>query len=179
MLRRSLLIIFILSITISLVLAVDDQGNPNDPTVNERANACYDDGSMGGKCETDWEWVCGWHLIRFEYDLIERADFLAACSSVLPPEAIPEQPATTVSTGSNLICIEFVSGYYLDFSDSNFLFPALIYSDANCSVFNVIETSSPLVNAPDVGAASTICANNGYNDGAVAQGSVYYCSVPA
>lgn len=47
---------------------VDDQGKPNDPVVNERANACFEGGSQEGRCVTDAEWTCGWYLIRWEAD---------------------------------------------------------------------------------------------------------------
>ncbi|HEX2621001.1 MAG TPA: hypothetical protein VHL11_12660 [Phototrophicaceae bacterium] len=68
---------------------VDDHGDPNDPTVNERANACYDGGTLANLCnstdldgdkeitefDTDWMWKAGWYLIRYEYDLISIEDF--------------------------------------------------------------------------------------------------------
>ena len=50
-----------------LTVGVDDRGNPNDPRVNERANACFEGGSMAGKCHADNEWEAGWYLIRFEW----------------------------------------------------------------------------------------------------------------
>lgn len=33
--------------------AEDDQGQPNDPTINERANACYEDGILANKCDSE------------------------------------------------------------------------------------------------------------------------------
>ena len=72
---------------VGVVLAVpgfDDRGNPNDPRVNERANACYDGGTLAGKCDTQAEWDAGWYLIRFEYGLLGCADFPAQFSWAKP-----------------------------------------------------------------------------------------------
>src|SRR5215510_1893 len=98
---KKLLVVPILLLVSIIVLAVglDDQGNPNDPTVNERANACYEGGSMEGKCDTQWEWDGGWYLIRFQYGLISREDFPAQYAILLPPlpqEVIEELPPSYV-----------------------------------------------------------------------------------
>lgn len=47
MLKRTILTMLIMLFSVVLVSAdgVDDQGNPNDPDVNNRANACF----YGGK----------------------------------------------------------------------------------------------------------------------------------
>jgi hypothetical protein len=89
------LLIFAVSVAFAQTQSVDDQGNPNDPRINPRANACYAGASMEGKCHiagnpelTDWHWTAGWYLIRFEYGLISRADFPQAYADVLPPEPI-------------------------------------------------------------------------------------------
>jgi hypothetical protein len=55
-----------------LTAGSDDRGNPNDPRTNERANACFEGGSMAGKCDAVNEWEAGWYLIRFETGLISR-----------------------------------------------------------------------------------------------------------
>ncbi len=70
-----------------VVLAVpgfDDRGNPNDPRVNERANACYDGGTLAGKCDEQAEWDAGWYLIRFEYGLLNCDNFPSQFRWVLP-----------------------------------------------------------------------------------------------
>ena len=85
----TIVMLIILVITSMLIFAKDDRGNSNDPTSNERANACYDDGSMAGKCDTELEWQAGWYLIRFEHGLIERDDFPDWLVWVLPPEPLP------------------------------------------------------------------------------------------
>jgi hypothetical protein len=62
----------------------DDRGNLNDPRVNERANACYDGGTLAGKCDTQVEWDAGWYLIRFEYGLIGCDGFPSAFAWAKP-----------------------------------------------------------------------------------------------
>lgn len=47
-------------------VTLDDEGNVNNPLVNERANTCYDPGQV---CITVEEWERGWYLIREQYGL--------------------------------------------------------------------------------------------------------------
>lgn len=90
---KKLIAIIIISLFSTLVITangVDDQGQPNDPTINERANACYDEGSMADiPCTTDWEWTCGWHLIRWEAN--NNYDIPTTCNILLPVVAISEE----------------------------------------------------------------------------------------
>jgi hypothetical protein len=112
MYRHLFALLFIFIMTSSIVFAqsgVDDQGNPNDPAVNESANACYSGGAMEGKCDSEWAWMCGWHLIRLDPENdISRAEFPAACSSLLPPRSetppaaapsVPSAPAGCYTNG--------------------------------------------------------------------------------
>jgi hypothetical protein len=85
----ALLLTLLLVLSFSAIKAadsVDDQGNPNDPTANDRANACYDGGTLEGKCDSDLLWQAGWYLIRFEHGSLSRADFPGWLIWVLPPE---------------------------------------------------------------------------------------------
>lgn len=79
-------------------VAQTDNGQPNDPFVNEQANACYAGGSLEGKCapdgngngivddyEADWAWNCGWHLIRLEAGIIHESDMPLSCAGVGHP----------------------------------------------------------------------------------------------
>jgi hypothetical protein len=88
-LKRYVLILIGVLLGAFILAAQDDQGNPNDPRTNERANACYEDGTMTSKCDEEWEWVCGWYLIRFEYGLISREVFPSDCAILLPSDDIP------------------------------------------------------------------------------------------
>ncbi|MBC8170027.1 MAG: hypothetical protein H7X77_00075 [Anaerolineae bacterium] len=76
---------------------VDDRGITNDPSLNENANACYDDGTLELVCGTTdvdgdgvvseaditWMWTAGWYLIRYEYGLITPADFPDAYRGII------------------------------------------------------------------------------------------------
>lgn len=76
-------------IAVSVVFALagfDDQGSTNDPRANERANACYDGGTLAGQCDTQAEWDAGWYLIRFEYGLFGCDQFPAAFAWAKPAD---------------------------------------------------------------------------------------------
>jgi hypothetical protein len=98
-----IILLFAVSIVLISILMVsaevgkDDRGNPNDPAVNERANACYEGASLAGKCDTEEMWVAGWYLIRFETGLIGRDEFPDQYDWLLPPvvESVPGQLTTT------------------------------------------------------------------------------------
>lgn len=96
----------------SAVDGFDDQGNPNDPAVNDRANACFDGGTLDNdRCNTtdadedgvitqydiDWMWRCGWFLIRYERGMIPLEAVPEGCKTAPPiqvyfEEAEPEEP---------------------------------------------------------------------------------------
>lgn len=80
-----LFILFIALSGIALLAqnSVDDQGDPNDPATNPRANACYAGGSLAGRCNVEWEWVCGWGIIRVEKGLLNRAVLASACQPLM------------------------------------------------------------------------------------------------
>jgi hypothetical protein len=83
----SLVMVLMAALTVVVMLAqnsVDDHGTSNDPLKNERANACYTGGSLAGKCNEEWKWVCGWGIIRVEEGLLPRQVLSAACQSLMP-----------------------------------------------------------------------------------------------
>jgi hypothetical protein len=82
---------------------LDDQGNPNDPAINSRANACYTGGSLAGKCDAEWKWVCGWGIIRVEEGILNRAMLSAECQALMPvlaPTYTPRPLNTQQSNGA-------------------------------------------------------------------------------
>lgn len=175
MFKGSLITFIVLLLSSSIVFAVDDQGNENNPTTNERANACYEDGSMAGKCDSEWEWVCGWYLIQFEYNLSTREEFPNWCISIIPPEIIPEPSIPTPRGGCAYIAstppqsINFSGGYFL----SN---PTLYYNSTCAGT-----PSSRLGNyvyAPAPFDALTLCNLNGTFSGVSSLGyaDVYACN---
>lgn len=105
------IVFFVLLLSSSLAFALDDQGNPNDPTINDRANACYEDGSMADKCDTQVEWDAGYFLIRFEYGILSREEIPIWVAWVLPPEIIPEELAAVVAPVVPTTCtIQLLAG---------------------------------------------------------------------
>jgi hypothetical protein len=154
MLKRLLITLALLSLSFSAVLALgtDDEGNPNDPNVNERANACFGDGSMEGKCDTDWEWECGWHLIRFEYELTSREDFPTKCASLLPP--IPEGE-TVADNGAG--CYTNGEGSFYYNGVPNQPFNIAFFESPNCSGQGFSFPGGYLVLAPTEENALDIC----------------------
>lgn len=87
----SLIVLFMTGLLIIAQSGYDDLGNPNDPRLNDRANACYESGTMADKCDSELEWQAGWYRIRFEYGLLGRGEVPAWVAWVLPPEIIPEE----------------------------------------------------------------------------------------
>lgn len=184
MLKRFFLAFIVLLMTSSFAFALDDQGNPNDPNTNDRANACYEEGSMASKCDTEWEWVCGWHLIQFEYGLTDREEFPSGCISVIPPEILPEPLAIIVPTiltpsGGCIstifvptTSINFAGGYFLP-SGSN------IYGSNVCTGIPSFTTSIDYVFAPAPFDPLALCNLNGVYSSVTLNGArpdVYSCN---
>lgn len=169
---KYLLITFIILLSAGfLVFAADDQGEPNDPTINDRANACYEDGSMAGKCDTVWEWECGWYLIRFESGMISPDRFPTGCVSVL---VLPPEVAAGIITPS--IGCQLFTGSYVFFTGNFLPIGAVVYSDAACTtpVGNTLVAS---VYAPGgVLEATNICTSNGLVYGGFIGGDVHHCN---
>jgi hypothetical protein len=173
MYKKLLLIVLILSFS-ALAFALDDEGNPNDPNDNDRANACYEGGSMAGKCDTDWEWEAGWYLIRFEYGLISREDFPAQYAILLPRLAEDSN-----DTSSGVGC-QLVPGGYVNFGNSNYV-PASepTYADANCTPPSTGTTGSvAFVWTNSMSSAAAICVSHGHPNSAstVTPGQLYHCN---
>ncbi len=168
--RMFFVLIFVIFCT-AIVNANDDAGNVNDPAENDRANACYEDGSLAGKCDTDWEWTCGWYLIRFEYGSISREEFPGGCASLLPP-IIEDEPDTALPSGPGC---QLFTGSYVLFTGNFLAAGATTYSDATCLTPSGI-TLVPSVYAPGgVAAATVICNNHGFAFGGLLSGDVYHC----
>lgn len=56
--RKWLIILIVTSLGLTNI-AIAQEDDPED-------NACYTGGSMEGDCITDWHWICGWYLTRWE-----------------------------------------------------------------------------------------------------------------
>jgi hypothetical protein len=124
MLRRISIVIAVL-IFASLVSAddagFDDHGNPNDPRINERANACYEGGTMEDRCRIEFDWQVGWYLIRLQFGLLSREQ---VPSWVLSDEVV------------NTCAFTWNPNYYVDFSHSNFINSGNYWGDPDCTIYN-------------------------------------------
>jgi hypothetical protein len=101
-----LLVLLSISGAVMAEAGFDDEGNPNNPAVNERANACYEGGSLEGKCDTQEEWDAGWYLIRYQVNMISRENFPIQYIWILPPvveivaaPGVPPIPPLNVAAG--------------------------------------------------------------------------------
>jgi hypothetical protein len=82
--------------------SVDDQGNPNDPRVNERANACYAGAAWEYTCGDDlYLWEAGWYFIRLQTGMFSVSDIPYGLWWMLPEGSEP------VGTPTFGICKEF------------------------------------------------------------------------
>ncbi|MEM9953187.1 MAG: hypothetical protein AAF846_16400 [Chloroflexota bacterium] len=88
MLKKLSLIIMLFALS-TLLIQAQDSDDANDPNNNKDANACYDGGTLEGKCDSEVMWQAGWYLIRFEYDIFDRNEIPAWVSWALPPEIAP------------------------------------------------------------------------------------------
>ncbi|MEM9954706.1 MAG: hypothetical protein AAF846_24070 [Chloroflexota bacterium] len=146
-----LLCILLLCTSVGLVSAtegVDDLNNPNDPALNERANACFEGGSMDGKCDELWDWQCGWFLIRLEQNIINGDQFPEWCDSLLSSEEAPqpeEFPGCQIINRQD-IGTRIVTFYY-DFGTSpTITIPFNVYEDPTCTtVFTVASGSFAVI----------------------------------
>lgn len=83
----------------------------NDPTTNADANACFEGGSLAGRCDSsdvngdglitdfdrDWMYTSGWYLIRWECSLITREE--------IPEPFRPQEPVFFEIEDDTFICI--------------------------------------------------------------------------
>lgn len=102
-----ILLIIVLAFPIGMVSA-QEPGTKED-------NACYEGGSMAGKCDTPWEWVCGYYLARWEANggwATPNNPFNDACASLLPP--LPSAEAASILR----ICHNVVGGRLCANSDN-------------------------------------------------------------
>ena len=127
----------LISILIILVFAVtafaQDNGQ-NDPSTDPTANACYDGGSMAGKCnedmdgdgilsqyEIDWAWECGWYAIRHETGIFTDNDIPPRCAEAVNVPVHYNDNCYTNGEGSSIAYIgpENTRGNILFFSNQD------------------------------------------------------------
>ena len=157
----SLIALTIAALLLSVqVLAQDSE----DGGLADDANACYEGGSLEGKCGTsdldldgvveDWEidlmWTCGWYLIRYEHG----SGFMPYnCGFLLPMlELPPVAPSAPVCYTNG----EFSFSYA---GTPNQLGNVVYYDSTDCSGQGFVYQSEGLVDSPDGTNALTICVS--------------------
>lgn len=171
----------------AVALGTDDQGNPNDPTGNDRANACYDGSTMEGKCGTEWAWVCGWYIIRYDAGIYTREEVPATCR-ILLPDLVEEAPPVKTLTWPPAGCYYSAIYSLYIFWDGNQTQPPPINMtwDGSCATpphtgvggFFLVSTADPT-------SAAAMCTSLGYNyideiSSAADTGAwpIYRCQIP-
>jgi hypothetical protein len=135
----------------------DDDRLPNDPHVNEDANACFAGGSLEGECapdgdgngvvddyEHDWAWNCGWHLIRLQAKMIVENDMPVWCMGLIyTPVCYPTLPELSLS-------FQYIG-------PPNTPGNMLIYRTDNCTDTAVQPQSALLIYADTEADATAVC----------------------
>ncbi len=108
--KRIIFLLLILSVSVlsfGALRAQDDNktctNDPNDksglPECGTPAdNECYDGGAMAGKCDSDWAWIGGWYMARFNRGILAAWQLPSEYASLLPP---PPETESGVSGKSN------------------------------------------------------------------------------
>lgn len=112
------IILLVLIIILALPLGMSSAQEPG----TKEDNACNEGGSMAGKCETAWHWVCGWYLARWEANggwNTPNNRLNDACLSLLPPQD------TSVASP---VCFLIFGAWNLCFADDGTSTADLIFS---------------------------------------------------
>lgn len=145
LLQLSLLIFSLLMTPFAASITFAQEGSQSDD------NACFSGGVMEGKCDTDWEWMCGYYLARWQ----------ANCISLLPPRFItPPGGDDEVFPSAGCLLLAFGGGQplYANFNGSYFFtVPAPGYSDPDCTIPNGGFWVDHNVYAPAPYDAETLC----------------------
>lgn len=137
--------------------AQDGDPVPNDPTVNDAANACYSGGSMAGKCgldadgdgaleqhELDWAWACGWYAIRVEAGMIAASGVPEWCGT-----APVELPANCYNHNNG--------GSLLYVGPANTIDNMIYFFEDNCQGDAYLYGDTAIILTNDANEAETIC----------------------
>ncbi|MGB7338367.1 MAG: hypothetical protein WBC91_05700 [Phototrophicaceae bacterium] len=163
MLRNLIMVIVCLVVSSLLVIAddsFDDEGNPNDPTINIRANACFDEGSLAGKCDSDLMWTAGWYLIRLEQGIFSAEDIPSFLWWILPQDSSDDSSTSPTSPS-----IEPSNGCYDNGSESMILTSetdqknnTVIYDDLDCTTVAIGSNIITVTGSNEIN-ATTACQN--------------------
>lgn len=87
---------------ISMNLQAQDNSVPSETPAD---NECYAGGTMEGKCDTEWEWQCGWYMARYNRSVFGSSGVPTWCDSLLAlntgdPFGFPSFPFATCTATS-------------------------------------------------------------------------------
>ena len=164
----------------------DDAGNPNDPDLNPNANACFEGGTMAGKCNQDidgdglvedyeinWAWECGWYAIRYD-------------AGIFAPEDIPARCATTVQLPPHYdVCYQYPYGSIAYIGPENTKGNIIFFNSQDCTGSSYLNPQLFIVFADTQADANVLCAAQGnlimsaklYRLGYNSPANVYGCLV--
>jgi hypothetical protein len=153
-----LILLLIILSTLAVFAQTDDEGNPNDPTVNDHANACYNGGAMEGKCDTQWEWECGWYMIRYDYSLISREEIPIRCDSLLPSDV----PPAVRSDGEEIWCYTNGNESFYLIAPLNTYINYVAFNSPDCMTNQYQGGAPTIVSAATEAEAVVICHSMWY-----------------
>lgn len=121
------------------------------PTTESNANACTD-GVLEGKCESGWEWTCGYYLQQWEaaggwYGTYTVPDW---CD---PDSLLPRKPEVITEPQGGCYTNSYVSFYYSGISTS----VITEYSTTDCTGAALAYPTKYGVDAADLSAAQNVC----------------------
>jgi hypothetical protein len=184
--RLSVLLIVVLTVFMSVILVMaeagfDDLGVENDPTSNDRANACYEGGTLEGKCDSQLMWDAGWYLIRYEYGIFTRDDVPAWVRWIVPPEVLPEETTSSGGTSGGSACGAIYDTYQYGFFVNGVVAKGtMTYQTSDCATETYGAAWTDFVLAADASAALAKCqtVDSGYQSVGY-YGPAYWCSTSA
>lgn len=148
MMKRTFGAILILMLLFSLLPSVamaqtPEVGSPAD-------NACNEGGSMAGKCDSEWEWDCGYYLARW----LSAGGWAGTyrlpvwCEVLLPPRPLIEAPIIASSSPAFPVafCVQIAGAYY-NFN-GGFVAGGSQFVDALCTNPGAAAFNSDLVYSP-------------------------------
>jgi hypothetical protein len=106
------LFMFLVLVTLILPFSLTSAQSPAPGSIED--NACNRGGVMADKCTTQWHWVCGYYLARWQSNggwFTRNNPFNDACLSLLPPVPVSVQESAIFFPG---FCLAYVGGAYND-----------------------------------------------------------------
>lgn len=90
---------------------------PYEPEAGSKGdNACNEGGSMAGKCDTDWEWTCGWYLARYEAAVFAGVPSTCQILVDLIPKPAKDEAVAAGGAGATCSIVYTTATNTIDFS---------------------------------------------------------------